>query len=170
MDFVKTLGALTLAHRFYRMMNRLLEAHETVYASLDLPIKARWISTLLMLHEHGPLGVTDIAERLVLTHPAVNQLAQDIAAAGLITDAKDKDDGRRRLLRLTPKAGELMPTLKRVWAELDKAQRAVFKAADCDILTVLDAVEERLDHTPLADMVLKRLDKLKDTAPAPPRR
>src|SRR5262245_38776874 len=145
MDFVKSLGALTLAHRFYRLMNRLLDAHEAVYRSLGLPIKPRWVSTLLLLHEHGPLAVTDVAERLVLTHPAVNQLTQDIAAAGLVADARDKADGRRRLLRLTPKALELMPTLKRVWAEFERTQRAVFKAAGCDILAVLESVEERLD-------------------------
>jgi MarR family transcriptional regulator, organic hydroperoxide resistance regulator len=170
MDFVKSLGALTLAHRFYRLMNRLLDAHETVYQSLDLPIKPRWVSTLLLLHEHGPMAVTDIAEQLHLTHPAVNQLAQDIAAAGLIADAKDKADGRKRLLRLTPKAVQMLPTLQQVWAELDRTQRAVFKAGGCDILAVLDAVEERLEHTPLSAMVLKRLEKMTDATPVTPRR
>jgi DNA-binding MarR family transcriptional regulator len=170
MDFVKSLGALTLAHRFHRMMNRLLDEHEAVYRSLGLPIKPRWISTLLLLEGHGPLAVTDIAERLALTHPAVNQLARDIAAAGLVTDAKDKADGRRRLLRLTAKAVELLPTLKRVWAELDRAQRAVFRAGGCDILAVLESVEDRLDQAPLSAAVLKRLGGTKDSAPATPHR
>jgi DNA-binding MarR family transcriptional regulator len=163
MDFVTSLGALTLAHRFHRMMNRFLDAHEAVYRSLGLPIKPRWISTLLLLHGHGPLAVTDIAERLGLTHPAVTQLAQDIAAAGLVTDARDKADGRRRLLLLTPKAVELLPTLKRVWAELAGAQQAVFEAAGCDILAVLESVEGQLDQAPLSAGVLERLGSEKDT-------
>jgi DNA-binding MarR family transcriptional regulator len=156
MDFVNSLGALTLARRFYRMMNRLLDGHEAVYQALGLPIKPRWISTLLLLHEHGSLAVTDIADRLNLTHPAVVQLTQDIAAAGLIADMKDRADGRRRLLRLSPTAVGLLPKLRRVWAELAKAQQAVFRAAGCDILAVLESVEERLDQTPLSALVLKR--------------
>lgn len=174
MDFVQSLGGLTLAHRFYRMMNRLLDAHEAVYESLGLPVKPRWISTLLLLDRHGPLAVTDVAGRLVLTHPAVNQLTRDIAAAGLVEDAKDEADGRRRLLRLTPKAVELLPTLKQVWAELGRAQRAAFKAAGCDILDVLESVEARLDRTPLSATVLRRLGAAKRSARAsqirPPRR
>src|SRR5262245_46806315 len=137
MDFVKLLGALTLDHRFYRMTHRLLDEAEAVYRAMGLLIKPRWVSTLLLLQKHGPLAVTEIAQRLSLTHPAVSQLTQDIAVSGLIADEKDEADGRRRLLRLTPKAVALLPTLKRVWAELARTQRAVFKAAGCDILAVL---------------------------------
>ena len=167
MDFVTELGALTLDHRFKRMMQRLLDEAEALYRSLDLPIKPRWVSTLLLLEKHGPLAVMDVADRLSVTHPAVIQLAQDLVAAGLVVDARDEADGRRRFLALAPRGVDLMPTLKRVWAELARGQRDAFRAAGCDILAVLDAVEARLDQTPLASTVLKRLGPRKSTAQKP---
>jgi DNA-binding MarR family transcriptional regulator len=139
------------------MMQRLLDEAEAVYRALGLPIRPRWVSTFLLLHDLGPLTVTAIAERLAVTHPAVIQLCQDMADAGLVADARDPADGRRRLLALTPEARALHPTLERVWGELAKAQLAAFRAAGCDVLAVLDRVEARLDRTPVATAVLKRL-------------
>jgi DNA-binding MarR family transcriptional regulator len=161
MDFINQLGALMLDHRFKRMMQRLLDEAEAIYSVLNIPIKPRWVSTLLLLEKHGPVAVMDIAEQLSVTHPAVIQLVQDMAEAGLVADVRDESDGRRRLLVLTPAANSLLPTLKRVWEELAKAQAEAFRVAGCDIMSILDRVEGQLDRTRLATVVLKRLNRMK---------
>lgn len=157
MDYVKHLGALTLDHRLKRMMQRLLDEAEAIYRALELPIKPRWVSSLLLLHEHGPLTVMEVAERLSITHPAVIQLGQDMIEAGLVEASRDGTDARRRLLGLTPRAEAMLLELQRVWDELTRAQVAAFRTAGCDIIAVLGSVEDRLDRTPLATVVLKRL-------------
>lgn len=93
-DFIDSLGILTLAHRFKRMMQRLMDESAEIHQRLGLPIKPRWGSTLLLLEAEGPLSVTEVAERLRLTHPAVVQSLDDMAGMGLVRRAKDRSDQR----------------------------------------------------------------------------
>jgi hypothetical protein len=93
-----------------------------------------------------------------------------MAEVGLVATGKDASDGRKRLLALTAKAIALLPSLKRVWNELAKAQIAAFREEGCDIISVLNRVEDRLDRTSIATVVLKRLATIHEPAKAPSRR
>jgi DNA-binding MarR family transcriptional regulator len=161
MDFVAQLGGLTLDHRFKRLMQRLLDEAETVYHALDLPIKPRWASTLLLLQRHGPLAVTEIAERLRLTHPAVIQILGEMDQRGLTVAARDDDDGRRRQVTLTTAGRRLMLRLEDVWKELEAVQLRAFQDAGWDVLPLLQRIEERLPAGVLAAEVLARLERRK---------
>jgi DNA-binding MarR family transcriptional regulator len=156
-DFVESLGALTLDHRFKRMLNRLLEEADDIYRALGLPIKARWCSTLLLLEREESLTVTEVAERLQLSHPAVVQSLEDMAGTGLVRKVQDPLDGRRRLLSLSVKGKRWMPRLHEVWAEMSRAQARVFARADCDMLSALAAANAALDRKNIATRVLERV-------------
>ena len=54
MDFIESLGALTLDHRLKRIMHHLLENAEEMYKALQLPFRPRWASTYLLLLEAQP--------------------------------------------------------------------------------------------------------------------
>ena len=73
-DYIRHLGALVLDHRFRRLTEHFLRVGEECYAELELPFRARWASTYLLLEDSGPLGITEIADALKLTHPAVTPL------------------------------------------------------------------------------------------------
>src|SRR3954471_4745937 len=157
MDFVKELGALTLDHRFKRLMQRLLDEAEAIYRALELPVRPRWASTLLLLHRHAPLSVTEIARRLRLSHPAVVQLLRELDEAGIAAVARDEADGRRRRVSLTPAGRRLMPKLGEVWKELEEAQLRAFREVGWDVLPLLERAEERLRPGALASEVIARL-------------
>jgi len=156
-DFVESLGMLTLDHRFKRMMQRLLGEADDIYRALGLPMKARWCSTLLLLEEEGGLTVTEVADRLRLSHPAVVQILEDMASTGLVRKTQDKRDGRRRLLSLTAKGRRWMPVLRRVWDELERAQAEAFGATGCDMLAILAAADAELDRKSVSKRVLDRV-------------
>lgn len=156
-DFVESLGALTFDHRFKRMLQRLLGEADDIYRSLGLPIKARWCSTLLLLEEEGGLTVTEVAERLRLSHPAVVQSLEDMASTGLVRKVQDPLDGRRRLLSLSPKGKRWMPRLRDVWKEMSRAQTEAFAASGCDMLAALGAANAELDRKSISTRVLARM-------------
>ncbi|MGQ0641727.1 MAG: hypothetical protein ACT4P6_13340, partial [Gemmatimonadaceae bacterium] len=81
MDYVRQLGALVLDHRFRRLTEHFLRVGEESYAALDIQFRARWASTYLLLEESGPLGVTEIADALRLTHPAVIAITDEMRDA-----------------------------------------------------------------------------------------
>jgi len=165
-DFIEELGALTLDHRLRRLMEILLDTAEAVYEAQGLGFRPRWTSTYLLLDREGALSLTEIAQRIRLTHPGVIGITDEMHRAGLVTYARDGEDGRRRLISLTPAAKRMKPALQRVWKQLAAAQVARFAAAGCDVMDVLAQVEDGLASRTLASEVLHELG----SAPAAGRR
>jgi DNA-binding MarR family transcriptional regulator len=156
-DYLRRLGALVLDHRFRRLTEHFLRVGEECYAALQLPFRARWASTYLLLEESGPLGITEIADALKLTHPAVIAITDEMRDAGIVSSARDRDDARRRAIALTAKGRALSKRLHELWSAMTQAQQRIFADAGCDIVAVLDAVDDGLATRLLADEVLRRV-------------
>jgi DNA-binding MarR family transcriptional regulator len=58
--------------------------------------------------EDGPLDITRLAERLVLTKAAVSKRVPSLARDGWVTASPDPDHGRRVIVRLTPRGRTLV--------------------------------------------------------------
>ena len=160
-DFVESLGILTLAHRFKRMMQRLLDESSEVHQRLGLRIKPRWCSTLLLLEAEGPLTVTEVAERLRLSHPSVVQSLDDMASMGLVRRSKDPADGRRSVLSLSAKGRRWMAPLHEVWDHVARVQEQIFDEAGGDVLGMLERVDAALDEKSLSKRVVERVERSK---------
>jgi DNA-binding MarR family transcriptional regulator len=137
-------------------MEQLLRAGEDCYTALEIPFRARWASTYLLLEESGPLGITEIADALKLTHPAVIAITDEMRDAGVVSSARDRADARRRAVALTAKGRSHSKTLHQLWSAMTQTQRKLFSDAGCDIVAVLDAVDDRLSERALTEEILRR--------------
>jgi DNA-binding MarR family transcriptional regulator len=158
-DFVSGLGMLVVDHRLRRIVDQLLAAQADVYVQEALPFEPRWTSTFLLLEQEGALPVTAIAKRLRLSHPAIIKITNAMNEAGLVANAVDAADDRRRLLRLTPRARRLSSRLHRIWDAVTEAQRDIFTQAGCNMSDVIDRIEGQLTRKALARRVAHRLNK-----------
>jgi len=96
---------------------------------------------------------------LRLTHPGVIGITDEMISAGIVRAVRDGGDARRRMIALTPKGRRLAPELFNIWKELGAAQRQRFLTAGCDIMPVLDKVDDALEQHSLAEEVLERLTR-----------
>jgi len=157
MDFIAHLKELALATRLRRLSERLMKDVSRVYRDLGIDFKANWFSILYALGQESPMSVTELARTLGLSHPAVNQIAAQLLARGLIGQSKDESDERKRLLQLTPMGRQLIDELEPVWSEIRLANRALLKESGGDLLGDLTRVEAALDENSMANRVSKRL-------------
>lgn len=157
MDYLRELGALVLDHRFRRMTDALLRTADELYEARGLPFRARWTSTYQLLFAEGPLAITDLADRLRLTHPAIIGITDAMRDEGLVADARDRHDARRRMVGLTARARQLDGELRELWKALADVQHQRFAAAGVDIIAVLDTVEDDMTRRPLAPEILERV-------------
>lgn len=157
MDHIESLGILVLDHRFKRLCEKLLDEAREVYQELNLPVKPRWTSTYLLLQAEGPTGVTEIARRIRLTHPAVIQIAREMEAAGMAEIHSTPEDARMRLLALTRRGKQLGPRLREVWRHLSKVQDDIFRRAGCNIMDVIQSAEGQMAERSVRDRVLARM-------------
>jgi DNA-binding MarR family transcriptional regulator len=158
MDYIRQLGPAVLDHRFRRMMETLLRSAEEIYEARGLQFRGRWASTYQLLYGEGPLAVGQIADRLRLTHPGVIGITDEMLVAEIVDAVRDPDDARRRILALTPRGKRMAAELFSIWTELGKAQRNRFAGAGCDIMAVLEEVEDGLIEQDLAAEVLEKLE------------
>lgn len=165
MDYIRRLGTLVLDHRFRRMTEALLRTADEVYAARGLDFRARWASTFTILRDEGPTPVGVIAERLRLTHPGVIGITDEMIDAGIVAATRDRGDGRRRILALTAKGRQMIPQLTSIWEAMSSVQARRFKRAGCDIVKVLDAVEDGMAERSLASEVLGTVRTVMKTSP-----
>jgi N-acetylglutamate synthase-like GNAT family acetyltransferase/DNA-binding MarR family transcriptional regulator len=157
MDFIADLKELAVATRLKRLSERLMKDVSRVYRDVGVDFRANWFSILYALGQESPMPVTGLAKVLGLSHPAVNQIAAQLLARGLITQGKDKGDERKRLLFLSPSGRTLIEELRPVWKEIRLANRALLREAGADLLGDLARVEAALDRNSMANRVNKRL-------------
>ncbi len=165
LDLVKRLGPLAFASRLKRLADRLHRDVSRYYQSQSLDFEARWFPVLYMLKNNASMAVTDLAESLDLTHPAITQIAGDMAEHGLIVSDRDARDERRHLLRLTPKAYRLLSDLEPIWADVRKATSELIEESGLDLLAGIGRIERRLDAVSMYRRLERKRDKRHSSSP-----
>jgi homoprotocatechuate degradation regulator HpaR len=106
----------------------LLKAREAVMSHFrpilaDHDVTEQQWRVIRALSEAGTLDATEVAEKAFILAPSLTRMLRSLEERGFITRHKDKDDGRRVLLKLAP-AGqsiidEVMPDSRRVYSDID---------------------------------------------------
>jgi len=150
-DFVRSLGLPFLAHRLRRASELILEGTSVMLRRAGLESPARAGSTLLLLRDNGPTGITEIAYRLRLSHPLIIKLVASLAAAGLVRDESDRKDNRRRLIALTAKGEAEAERIVAFLAAVGRTFEAMFEEAGSDLLAALERFEAAAEERPIAE-------------------
>lgn len=93
-------------------------------------------STLSALERLGPQRITVLAEREVVTQPAMTGLVQRLEATGYLSRCADPGDGRASLVSITPKGSRALADRRRTHDRSIDARLANLSPED---LTTLSA-------------------------------
>lgn len=157
MDIIRQLGPLALASRFRRLADWLYKDGPRIYREMSVDFEPRWFPLFYLLKESGSVPVTEAASALGFSHPAVNQIAGQMAKRGLLESVKDKKDERKRLLRLTKKGKAAFSSLEPVWADIEAAAGELVKDAGGDFLTAVGRLEDALSQSGMYERVMHRV-------------
>lgn len=160
MDFIQQLGIVALASRLKRLTERMLKEGDKVYISQKIPFQPRWFTTYSLLSQSSkPLSVTEIAETVGLSHPAVIQITRDMIKQGILITRKDPLDGRRRLLTLSLKGKKLLPRLETIWLHFEEATREIFDEVGFDFLAAIEQLERSFERQEMGNRIISRIKK-----------
>jgi DNA-binding MarR family transcriptional regulator/GNAT superfamily N-acetyltransferase len=157
MDLIKELGPLAIASRFRRLAEWFYKDAPRIYRERDVDFEPRWFPLFYLLKESGSVPVTEAAAALGFSHPAINQIAGEMARKGLLESIRDKKDERKHLLRLTRKGKALVSSLEPVWADIAAVAIEVLNKADGDLLASLARLEEALNKAGVYERVMRRV-------------
>lgn len=160
MNLVKQLGEVAFGTRLRLLTDRFLGDAAKTYKSLSIDFEPRWFATYYLLSLRSPLSISDITIELGYTQPAVTQIVNILLKKGLVKIVKHKEDTRKKMLALSPKGMELLPTLEPVLDGFVYALRELFEETGYDMLQVIDKIETALNEKDMFTRVTQKIKEL----------
>ena len=157
MDLLRQLGPLALASRLRRLAEWLYKDGARIYRERWADFEPRWFPLFYLLKKSGPVSVTAAARTLGFSHPAINQIAGEMARRGFLESMRDKKDERKRLLRLTKKGKTAMLSLEPLWVDIEAAASELLMEAGGDFLAAVGRLEDALNQAGVYERVMRRL-------------
>jgi DNA-binding MarR family transcriptional regulator len=158
-------------------LSLLLELYDAavaeVYADLGLPgFRPRFTPVVRVIAAAEECSIRDIANATGVTHSAASQTVARMAKVGLVT-TEPGQDARTRMVTLTEKARDLLPTLEAEYAATTAAAIELERELSMPLSRLLDEMFEALGRRPMrqrivdADPTLIERASISESAPAP---
>lgn len=158
MDLLKELGTFTFASRLKRLSDRLKSEATTLYHHSGADFNDSWFLIGYMLSRQENLTVTEMANALGISRPAISQIASEMSKHRLISVRIDKTDKRRKILALTDTGRDAVETLEPVWRAIAECTEELINASGQDMLKAIDTVEQAIAERSLFARVVDRLE------------
>lgn len=160
MKTIEELGELFLGTRLKRLSDSLYDEVDKVYARHNIQLSSRVTAVIFLLYQDGDAAITEIAEALGITHPAVNQMSKKLHQQGYVDTRPDPNDERRRLLSLTETGQQLVQQLIPIWENLQYCLDDMLKASEHQLLPAVLNLEHQSQQLALSERIVAR-EKLK---------
>jgi DNA-binding MarR family transcriptional regulator/GNAT superfamily N-acetyltransferase len=147
-------GLLTLASLMKKVSDRLFRDIDNLFQTTGSGLSARLVPCLMLIKDSGQLSITELADKLGQTHSAVSQMSRRLLKEGVIFDAPDPQDERRRMLSLTPKGYEQLDRLDKNLAQIRDQLRSILTGDDENLIQILSRLDTALHQQPLNYRVL----------------
>lgn len=149
MDYLEELGGLALGSRLRRLSERISQEVAAIYDEQNIAFDPRWFPVFHLLANKKEASIVEIAKTIGITHPAVNQIAQELLSAGMIVAEADAKDKRKRILSLSKKGQKLHGELADSWRVIRMSVSETIEDSGHDLIPALEALEETLDKRSL---------------------
>ena len=156
-NFFDQVGTMAIGSRLRRVSELITEDARRTYELYGVDLRPKWWPVFYVLSsEEDGLSTSEIARRIGHSHASVSQICGAMTEAGLLTTAKSSADGRVNVIRLTPKAREILPTQREQCTDVSEAVDELLAETEADLWGALGALERRLEERSLFDRVKVR--------------
>lgn len=156
---MKTLASLSLGSRLRRLSDKLFTEVAIIYEQMGLTLNPNYFLLLNLINKMGPMGITQAAERLSVSHPAVSKLANKMIAEGYLIKDPHPTDKRASQLLLTEQSLCIIQQATPIWQTLKQHLDHLDSLQDKSFLIALEDFENSLQQLNLAQSVLQDLQK-----------
>ncbi|MBC3846336.1 MarR family transcriptional regulator [Winogradskyella echinorum] len=155
-DFLIDIEYEGITSRLKRLSDTLLYSTKDLYKSEGLDIDPNWNLIFRLLQEHEEMTITEMADTLQFSHPAVIKIVKKMKKQGYINSYADENDKRKQVLSLTSKANKHIKTFETYWLAGTKVVEDLFKDSP-NLLRELTKIEEKVNQLDYKQRVLLKL-------------
>lgn len=159
MDQMQSFGALSLGSRLKRLSDFLYSEVTTIYEAQGIVLNPTYFPLLYLLYQQGSVSVTQAAELLNVSHPAISRLTKKMVTEEWIKKVSDPHDERRQLLTLTIKSHQLIAQAQPTWHAIKSYLDDLMLKADAPLLSTLNTFETVIHEHGFSQAVLEKMQR-----------
>lgn len=125
MSFYDTIGKLAIGSRLRQLTDMITEDAAQIYQQYDIDMNPKWWPVFYVLSKGEANTITAIAKEIGHSHPSVSKIISEMVDKGLVKEKKDKTDGRRNMVSLSPKGKEITDKIQAQYTDVNNAIEAI---------------------------------------------
>lgn len=154
MDYLKTLGNLSLGSRLRRLSDQLVTEVAIIYNETELALNPNYFPLINLINKMGPMGITQVAAYLSVSHPAISKLTNKMILENYLLKQPHPTDKRASQLTLTEQSLALIEQATPIWQALQKQLDYLDSLQSPTLLEAIEAYENNIKRLNLAQSVL----------------
>jgi DNA-binding MarR family transcriptional regulator len=115
MSIIDDSGVLAIATRLMRLSEQLRKDGAQIYKEYGIDFEPKWFPVIYVLYYKNQLSVVELAAEIGYTHPSTISLLKELEKHKLVKGQRDRNDQRRRIIRLTDPGRALVARMEPVW-------------------------------------------------------
>ena len=163
MNIFNESGALSISTRLQRLSDQFRKDGLLIYQTSRIDFEPKWFPVIYALHIKSSLSILELSEEIGYAHPSTISLLKELEKEGLVESFKDEKDERKRMVRLTAKAQELVIKMQPVWDKIKKAAEEITNTAN-NLLLAMDETEYQLNKESFLDRYQRLSQEETDSA------
>jgi len=136
-------GILAISTRLQRLSDELRKDGQRIYQAYGIDFEPKWFPVIYTLHHKSLLSVVEISAEIGYSHPSTISLLKELEKLKIIQSKKDKQDERKRLIRLTEKGKTLVTQISPIWDVMVAALTALTDTTN-NLMKAIDEVENNM--------------------------
>jgi GNAT superfamily N-acetyltransferase/DNA-binding MarR family transcriptional regulator len=153
MDFYDLVGKVALGSRLRRLGDALMADAERIYQLYEVELDPRWFPVFYMLSVRQEATISELAESIGQTHPAVSQVVRMMVTAEVVQSEKSTTDARITKVQLTQKGRLMAARLELQCEDVQSAVNQMFSETNSNLWSEIAAIEQELSTRNLYDRV-----------------
>lgn len=148
MEFFNQTGKMAIGSRLRLLTDRITADAADIYKLYEIELHPKWFPVFHALSQ-GNFTITEIAQQIGHSHPSVSKIVTEMSKKGLITEKKDKQDGRKNVVSLSKKGKELTEKIQEQYTDVTNAVETILSNTQHDLWKAIEEWEFLLSRKSL---------------------
>lgn len=163
MSFFNKTGKMAIGSRLRMLTEMITEDAANIYKLYDTDMQPKWFPVFYVLSQGEAKTITDVAKEIRHSHPSVSKIIREMVKHDLALEKKDKTDGRRNMVSLSPKGLAIAQNMGDQYADVNQAIEQLISQTRNDLWKAIEEWEFLLEQKSLLSRVREQKKEREST-------